>query len=108
MARTAITPQRVAVDGTALATEPANVDGNSVLLDARRALFVNNASAGAINVTIPTTATLEGLTVGSRVVAVPAGAARYIRPSSTAAQSGGVVHVDYSAVTSVTVAVLEI
>ncbi len=108
MARTAITAQRVAVAGIALATEPANVDGNSVVLDSRRILFVKNASAASVNVTLPTTTTLEGLTVGNRVIAVPAAAERFIRPSSTSAQPTGSVNVDYSAVTSVTVAVLEV
>lgn len=108
MPRTAITAQRVAVAGTALATEPANVDGNSVQMDSRRVLLVKNASAASVNVTLPTTTTLEGLTVGNRVVAVPAGADRYIRPSSTAVQPTGAVNVDYSAVASVTVAVLEV
>lgn len=108
MPRTAITPQAVVVTGLALATEPANVDGNSIQLGPGRALFVNNASAASINVIFPTTAVLEGLTVGNRVVAVPNGAARYLRLSSTAAQPGGVVHADYSAVPGVTVAVLEV
>lgn len=108
MPRTRITEQRAAVAGSALVTEPANVDGNSVALDTRRVLFVKNASVASVNVTLPTTSTLEGLTVGNRVVAVPAGAERFIRPSSTSVQSTGLVHVDYSAVTSVTVAVLEV
>ncbi len=108
MARTPITAQRVDVAGSALALEPANVDGNSVRLDRRRVLLVRNGSAAAVNVTLPTTATLEGLAIGNRVVAVPAGADRYIRPSSTSAQPGGVAHVDYSAVASVSVAVLEV
>lgn len=108
MPRTTITPQRAAVGGTALATEPANVDGNAVTLDARRVLFVKNASGAAVTVTIPTTQTLEGLTVGNRTVAVPAGAERFIRPSAASVQPSGAVHVDYSAVASVTVAVLEV
>lgn len=91
-----------------MATEPANVDGNSVALSDRRALLVINGSAASINVTQPTTATLEGLTIGNRVIAVPAGATRYIRLSSAAVQPGGAVNVDYSAVTTVTVAVLEV
>lgn len=108
MARTTITPQRVEVAGTDVISEPANVDGNAVALSDRRALRVINGSAGSINVTQPTTATLEGLTIGNRVITVPAGATRYVRLSSAAAQPGGVVNVDYSAVTSVTVAVVEV
>lgn len=108
MARTPITPQRVDVTGAALAPEPANPDGNSVTLDSRRVLLVRNGSAAQVDVTIPTTAVVEGLAVGNRVVAVPAGQDRYVRPSSTAAQPDGSAHVDYSATASVTVAVLEV
>lgn len=108
MPRTAITPQRVEVTGTAAVPEPANVDGNSVGFDAHRALVVRNGSAAAINVTFPTVGTVDGLAVPNRVVAVAAGAERVFRLSTLAVQPGGVVHVDYSAVASVTVYVLEL
>lgn len=108
MPRTAITPQRSAVAGLSLVTEPANVLGNTLPLNDRLALVVKNGSASSINVTIPSTTTVDGLVLPNRVIAVPAGTDRYIRPSSVSAQAGGVVNVDYSAVTTVTVAVLEV
>lgn len=108
MARTAITAQRIDVAGTTPATEPANVDGNSVAFAGNRTVVVKNASAASINATILTSRTVEGLAVPNRVVAVPAGAEKFIRLSSISIQSTGLVHVDYSAVASVTVHVLEL
>lgn len=108
MARTRITPQRVVVAGLAPATEPANVDGNSVAFSDRAALIVRNASAAQVNVTFPSTSSVDGLALPNRVVAVAAGAERFFRLSGTAVQPGGVVHVDYSAVASVTVSVVEL
>ncbi len=108
MPRTPITPQAVVVTGLALVPEPGNVDGNTIPLSGRQALQVVNGSAASINVTIPSSATVEGLAVSSRVVAVPAGATRHLRSSEAGRQAGNVVNVDYSAVASVTVALLEV
>jgi hypothetical protein len=114
MPRTAITPQRPTSSGTAVTFEAANVLGNSVPQDGHRVLVVVNGSGGSINVTLPTPGTIDtDLAIPDRVVAVPAGATRYIAlgtPSSAPVyrQSDGSVNIDYSAVTSVTVAVLHV
>lgn len=108
MPRTPVTPQRVDVLATAVTLEPANVLGNSLALDARRVLLVRNGSAAAVTVTLPTTATVEGLIVPDRTVSVPAAADRFIRLSGNSVQTDGTVSVNYSAVTSVTVAYLEV
>lgn len=70
-------------------------------------LLVKNDSAGSINVTITVPATVAGLAVSSRVVAVAAGAIRaipllmvYVDPAD------GLLDITYSAVTTVTVAVV--
>lgn len=109
MPRTAITPQQVVAGGLEVSYEPANVDGNSISgASTRRDLTVKNGSAASINVTIPTPGTVDGLAIADRVVAVPAGAEMRIRTDGRPyRQLGGAVHVDYSAVTSVTVAVTE-
>lgn len=109
MARTAITPQQVVSTGLTVAYEPANVDGNSIAgASRRRDLTVKNGSAGSINVTIPTPGTVDGLAIADRVIAVAAGAEVRIRTDGSAyRQSDGSVHIDYSAVTSVTVAVTQ-
>lgn len=110
MARTAITPQKATSAGLAAAYEPANADGNSYRLSTGRVLHVKNGSGGSINVTVPTPGTVDGNAIADRVVAVGAGAEKFIALGTTAAykQSGGVAHVDYSAVTTVTVAVVDI
>ncbi len=71
-------------------------------------LYVKNASGAAINVTIPTPATIDGVDVADIVVSVPAGGERLIRvPPSVAVKPNGRADVNFSAAASVTVAVLE-
>jgi hypothetical protein len=108
MPRTAITPQQVTAAGLAPAYEPANVDGNSVGQRGHQALHVKNASAAAVTVTLPTPGQVSGLDIADRTVSVPAGGERLISTSSGVLRHGdGTVQVNYSAVASVTVAVLE-
>ncbi|HEY9409330.1 MAG TPA: hypothetical protein VIQ30_22645 [Pseudonocardia sp.] len=109
MARTAITPQKATSAGLTLATEPANVDGNMIPLSSGMVLVVTNASGAEITVTFPTPATVDGLAVADRAVAVPAGATGHVALGSSRVyrQPDGTAHVDYSAVSSVTVALLQ-
>jgi hypothetical protein len=110
MARTPITAQAVTSAGRAPAYEPANVDGNSFRLLPGRALHVKNGSASAVTVTAPTPQLVDGLAVADRTITVAAGGEQLIAFGTTAAykQAGGVVHIDYSTVTTVTVAVFDI
>lgn len=108
MPRTAITPQQVTSAGLTVATEPANVDGNSippgVLLE------VDNASAGSIDVTVVTPGTFDGdLALPDRTVAVAAGVTVLIgRLGPVYHQTDDTIHVNYpSGVTSVTVAAIK-
>lgn len=108
MPRTAITPQQVTSAGLTPATEPANVDGNSVPQGV--VLRVDNGDASPITVTIPTPGLIDGdLPLPDRTVSVPAGASKFIgRFGPVFHQSDDTIHVDYSAVTSVTVAAIKI
>lgn len=114
MARTLITPQRATSAGLEAVYEPANVDGNSYRMVTGRVLHVVNGSGADITVTIPTPASVDtlvdGLAVPSRTITVTAGEGRFIAlgNSSVYRQTGGVAHVDYSAVTTVTVAVIDV
>lgn len=110
MPRTKITAQQASSAGLSPAFEPANVDGNAYELRQARALRIRNGSAAAVNVTLPTPGTVDGLTIADRVIAVPAGADTVIALGRGDAyrQPDGTVNVDYSAVASVTVAVLDV
>lgn len=112
MARTAITPQKVSSTGATVTFEPANVDGNSFAPSRGRALHVRNGSGASITVTVPTPGTVEGLAITDRTFTIAAGAHAAFGSGAAAvsglyAQTDGTVHIDYSAVTTVTVAVID-
>jgi hypothetical protein len=108
--RTAIAQQTITSAGLAPTYEAANVDGNSFSLVQGRIFHVKNGSAAAVTVTFPTPQTVDGLDVAERAVSVPAAGERFVSLGTAGAyrQTGGVAHVDYSAVTSVTVAVFDV
>lgn len=110
MARTALTAQAVTSAGLAPVYAAANVDGHSYQPTTGRMLHVKNGGAGALTVTLPTPGTVDGLAVADRTVAVAAGAESMIGVGKGSAyrQDGGVVFVDFSVVTSVTVALLDV
>lgn len=109
MARTALTPVQVPIAGVALSPTAANVDGHSIVYKDTLFLYVNNASASPVTVTIQTPKTISGLGVDDQPVVVAAGAEALIRIggySDLYRRSDGTVYVDFSAVTSVTVEAL--
>lgn len=114
MARTALAAQDVTTAGLAPALTPANAAGHSIEGDGDVILMVVNGGVGSINVTIQTGATLGGEAVADKVVAVGAGATKLIgrfRPDLYNQASGadeGLVYVDFSGVTSVTVAAISV
>lgn len=111
MARTALAVQQVERAGLEPAYTAANVDGHSIANTGKEALHVKNDDASPINVTFLTPGTVDGQAVADRVQAVPAGEERIFGPfpKNIYDQPGTeVVHVDFSAVTSVTVAALRI
>jgi hypothetical protein len=111
MARTSQATQAPVGFKLAPALTAANVDGDIVDCGQVR-LFVTNGSGGSINVTVQAVATMEGLDVSDLVVAVAAGQTALIGPlpknvfGRTADPDKGRAYVDYSAVTSVTRAVI--
>jgi hypothetical protein len=110
MPRTAITPQPITAAGVAATYEAANVLGNSYALVPNRVIHVKNGGGSPITVTIPTTQTVEGLTVPNRTVTVTNATDKFVSLGASGAhrQTDGSVNIDYSAVTSVTVAVLDV
>ena len=109
MARTAITPQAPTSAGLALVAEAANADGHSIPSEGA-VLKVINGSGGSINVTLVTPGSADAsLAIPDRVVAVPAGETRYFGDlDAVYRQPDGTVHVNLSAVVSVTVAALQV
>lgn len=114
MPRTALAAQQITAAGVVPVYSAANVDGHSFANDGNTILHVKNGGASSINVTVQTPQQVAGLDVAENIVAVAAGAERMIgrlRPATFNRPSGAVdpnvVYVDFSAITSVTVAVLE-
>lgn len=113
MARTALVSQPVVDEGIVPAYTAANVDGHTIDGGGDVILHVKNGSAASINVTIQTAATQDGLAVAEQVVAIAAGAEKFIGPfnpstydRASGATDAGKVYVDFSAVTTVTLAAL--
>lgn len=111
MPRTVITPQQITSAGVTPTFEAANVLGNAVVLAYGRCLRVKNGSGSIITVTLPTPGTVDGLAIADRTVSVPATTGdvlialgrgdAYRQPDATAS-------IDYSAITSVTVCVVDV
>lgn len=112
MARTALTEQAITSAGLEATYAAANVDGNKFNNTDRTLFHVKNASGSDVTLTFQTPGTVDGLAIAERTVVCSAGEERlwrgqpsiYNQPSTDA----GMVYVDYSAVTDVTVAVLTI
>lgn len=111
MARTDLTVQTIAVGGLNPVTEAANVDGEMFVNTGKEFLQVINGAGAPINVTLVTGKSVDGLAVADRVVAVTNGQSRLIGPLSTdlynqpGPTDAGKVYVDFSSVTTITVAV---
>lgn len=104
MARTDLAPQRINQTGIDPVYTAANVDGHSVSNgDGRVILHVKNGDAAAHTVTVVTPRKVDGMDVADLTVSVPAGGERLMGPFPPVT-FGRVVDVNFSAVTSVTVA----
>lgn len=110
MAYTKLTTQVVAATGIVPTFTAASAAGNSIDGTGDVFLGVVNGGGGSINVTVKTPATVDGLAVADQVVAVANGATKWIGPfpaRTYTVPSGqtdeGLVQVDFSGVTSVTV-----
>jgi hypothetical protein len=112
MARTALAIQTVPVTGITPTFTAANVDGHSIATTTRPVILaVTNGSGSPITVTVLVPGTAYGLTFTAPTNSVAAGATDYMKipNGSPYAQTGAsnAVYVDFSAVTTVTVACLD-
>jgi hypothetical protein len=111
MARVSVTTQTAVGYKLAPALTAPTVDGDVIDVGKVR-LWVMNGSGGSINVTVQTPATVRGLDVSELVVAVAAGQTALLGPfpkdvfGRTSGADQGRAYVDYSAVASVTRAVV--
>lgn len=100
MARAVVSAVRPSMAGAAVTLAAPTADGDAVRPGT--ALLVHNTSAGALDVTVITGATVAGRAIPDDVVSIPAGAWRLIGPftEQVLAQTSGVtddlVHVDYA------------
>ena len=97
-----------AITGTTLTPVAAAGGGDVFPNDGGKELYINNASGSSINLTITPGGTPGGLTLSPIVIAIPTGTIKLIGyfPPGYFNNASGQVALTYSAVTSVTVAVL--
>lgn len=113
MARTALSAQATSTAGLKPTYAAANVDGHMFTPEAGRVLVVKNGGGSSITVTVQAEVTRDGLALPDRTVTIPASEERLIGPFAPDVyrqKSGadkGKVYVDFSTVTSVTVALLD-
>lgn len=111
MARTELSAQETdSVAGLAVVFEDANVDGNSVRNNGHRIVIVQNADTASHTVTQVTGGQASGVDVADPQVVVAAGAVAVVGPWPRVFEQSGTheVWLNYDAVTSVTVAAIEI
>jgi hypothetical protein len=111
MARSALAVQQIRRTGLAASYSAANALGHSITNTTGVFIHVKNGSGSSINVTVQTPGTIDGLAIADQVVAVAAGADKMIGPflPGVYEQPGSDdVYVDFSDVTTVTVAALKV
>lgn len=112
MARSLLTAQLPVTSGLTPVYSAADAAGSAFVNNGKRFLHVKNGAGAPINVTIANPALVDGQAAPARVVSVPATTGdKMIGPFPsvyTQADGTGQVFVDYSAVTTVTVALIEV
>jgi len=106
MARTVLTVQEIVRTGIEPTYEAANADGEQISNNGRMFIHVKNGSGSSINVTAVTPGTVDDLAISDLVVAVPAGEERMIGefPPAYYNQSDDTVDINFSSVTTITIA----
>lgn len=111
MARDFPATQKIVLTGLAPNFTAPTANGDAIQ-PGTQAVYVKNGSGASINVTAQTPQKVAGLDVSENIVAVPAAGERIIGPfpagtfGRDAAPDLGMVYIDYSAVASVTRAII--
>lgn len=111
MARTVLTDTTLTASGVAPTYVTPDVTGAQFRNTHRNVLHVKNASASSVDVTVKIGKQVLGLSVTSPAVAVAAGTDLFFGPFADDYEQPALndqIYVDFSAVTSVTVALLSI
>ena len=110
MARSALTRQTISISGITPSAAAANVDGNSFDNEGETFFHAINGGGGSITLTFQTPAKVGGVNIDNPTVVVGAGAEVFVGPFNPSIfnQPTGEVYVDYSGVTSLTVAAFKL
>src|ERR1017187_2546404 len=105
----ALTAQTIARAGVVPTYNAAGAGGDTFANTGNEFVLIKNGDSGTHVVTIAIPALVDGFAVTSRTVSIVAGAQKAIGPfpKGTYNDSGGLVHLTYDGVTSVTIAVLK-
>lgn len=111
MARTLLATQTAVQAGVVVTPTAANADGHWI--DPDDILLVVNGAGAPITVTLVTPETRSGLAVADEAITVTNGTSKYIHvpkasqaPFLQPSTNAGMIHVDFSAVTTITVAAI--
>lgn len=109
MARTEVTPETATSSGLDVTYTAAIADGHKVRYDNKTVLIFRNSHASTeLTVTLQIPRTIDGQAVTDKTITVPATETRFVRGlSDDYRQSDGMVYVDYSATTTVYIAVVD-
>lgn len=104
MARVALAVQTISRDGIVPAYTAGDATNHHEFVnDGKTYIHVKNGGGGSITVTIDTPGSVDGLAIADRTVTVANGSEKKIGPfPSSYNQSGGLVYVNLSGATSVT------
>lgn len=107
MARTALTVQQIVRGGLTPSYAAANADGHSLPNGGTEFIHVKTGGTGT-TVTIQTPGTVDGLAVAERTIVIGTSSERMIGPfpRQTYNQAADEVYIDFSSVTTVTIAAI--
>lgn len=105
MARSALTISEVDVNGAEVSAVACNADGNSIPAQSDIWLMFENGSGGSLTATFVATGYKGGVAIEDIDLVMAAGEIHFITglEPSVFQQSDGVIHIDYSGVTDLTV-----